>query len=74
MGSRANKSHATREPAVPANTACKVDRQHAVKLREGKEWRRRIVEIGLRTGWRDLAVLYLTGSATATPAPAMTDS
>ena len=36
--------------AVPANTTYKVDKQYAVKLREGKEWRRRIVEIGLSDG------------------------
>ena len=36
--------------AVPANTTYKVDKQYAVKLREGKEWRQRIVEIGLSDG------------------------
>jgi hypothetical protein len=28
----------------------KVDKQYAVKLREGKQWRQRIVEIGLSDG------------------------
>lgn len=36
--------------AVPANTVYQVDKQYAVKLREGKEWRQRIVEIGLSDG------------------------
>jgi len=36
--------------AVPANTVYEVDKQYAVKLREGKEWRQRIVEIGLSDG------------------------
>lgn len=36
--------------AVPANAAYQVDKQYAVKLREGKEWRQRIVEIGLSDG------------------------
>ncbi len=37
--------------AVPANATYMVDkRQYAVKLREGKEWRQRIVEIGLSDG------------------------
>ena len=36
--------------AVPANTVYEVDNQYAVKLREGKEWRQRIVEIGLSDG------------------------
>ena len=36
--------------AVPANAAYKVDKQYAVKLRVGKEWRQRIVEIGLSDG------------------------
>ena len=36
--------------AVPANTTYQVDKQYAVKLREGKEWRQRIVEIGLSDG------------------------
>ena len=33
--------------AVPANATYTVDKQYAVKLQEGKEWRQRIVEIGL---------------------------
>jgi RND family efflux transporter MFP subunit len=36
--------------AVPANAVYEVDNQYAVKLREGKEWRQRIVEIGLSDG------------------------
>jgi multidrug efflux pump subunit AcrA (membrane-fusion protein) len=36
--------------AVPANAAYKVDRQNAVKLREGKELRQRIVVVGLSDG------------------------
>ena len=36
--------------AVPANTVYQVDKQYAVKLREGKQWRQRIVEIGLSDG------------------------
>jgi multidrug efflux pump subunit AcrA (membrane-fusion protein) len=36
--------------AVPANTVYPVDKQYAVKMREGKEWRQRIVEIGLSDG------------------------
>ncbi len=36
--------------AVPANAVYKVDEQYAVKLREGKEWPQRIVEIGLSDG------------------------
>ena len=36
--------------AVPANAVYEVDKQHAVKLKEGKEWRQRIVEIGLSDG------------------------
>ena len=36
--------------AVPANATYKVDTQYAVKLREGKEWRQRIVDIGLSDG------------------------
>ena len=36
--------------AVPANTLYKIDKQYALKLREGKKWRRRIVEIGLSDG------------------------
>jgi multidrug efflux pump subunit AcrA (membrane-fusion protein) len=36
--------------AVPANAVYEVDKQYAVKLREGKEWRQRIVEIGLSDG------------------------
>lgn len=36
--------------AVPANTVYKVGEQYAVKLREGKEWRQRIVEVGLSDG------------------------
>ncbi len=36
--------------AVPANTVYQVDKQYAVKLREGKEWHQRIVEIGLSDG------------------------
>jgi len=35
---------------VPANAPYEVDKQYAVKLREGKEWRQRIVEIGLSDG------------------------
>lgn len=33
--------------AVPANAVYEVDKQHAVKVGSGKEWRQRIVEIGL---------------------------
>ena len=36
--------------AVPANTVYEVDKQYAVKLKEGKEWHQRIVEIGLSDG------------------------
>ncbi|MCL5104256.1 MAG: efflux RND transporter periplasmic adaptor subunit [Armatimonadetes bacterium] len=36
--------------AVPANTVYQVDKQYAVKLREGNQWRQRIVEIGLSDG------------------------
>jgi RND family efflux transporter MFP subunit len=36
--------------AVPANTVYEVDKQYAVKLQAGKEWRQRIVEIGLSDG------------------------
>lgn len=36
--------------AVPANSPYKVDNQFAVKVRDGKEWRQRIVEIGLSDG------------------------
>lgn len=36
--------------AVPANTVYEVDKQSAVKLREGNQWRQRIVEIGLSDG------------------------
>ena len=36
--------------AVPANTVYEVGKQHAVKLQQGKEWRQRIVEIGLSDG------------------------
>jgi HlyD family secretion protein len=36
--------------AVPANTVFQVDKQFAVKLKEGKEWHQRIVEIGLSNG------------------------
>lgn len=36
--------------AVPANMVYEVDKQYAVKLREGKEGRQRIVEIGLSDG------------------------
>ena len=36
--------------AVPANAVYEVDKQYAVKLREGKEWHQRIVEIGLSDG------------------------
>jgi HlyD family secretion protein len=36
--------------AIPANAVYKVDKQYAVKLREGKEWRQRLVEIGLSDG------------------------
>lgn len=36
--------------AVPANTVYQVDKQYAVKLRKGKEWRQHIVEIGLSDG------------------------
>jgi len=36
--------------AVPANAPYQVDKQYAVKLRDGKEWRQRIVEIGLSDG------------------------
>ena len=36
--------------AVPANTVFQVDKQFAVKLKEGKEWHQRIVEIGLSDG------------------------
>ena len=36
--------------AVPANAPYEVDKQYAVKLREGKAWRQRIVEIGLSDG------------------------
>ena len=36
--------------AVPANTVYEVGKQYAVKLQAGKEWRRRIVEIGLSDG------------------------
>ena len=36
--------------AVPANTVYEVGKQYAVKLREGKQWRQRIVETGLSDG------------------------
>ncbi len=36
--------------AVPANAVYQVDKQNVVKLREGKEWRQTIVEIGLSDG------------------------
>jgi multidrug efflux pump subunit AcrA (membrane-fusion protein) len=36
--------------AVPANAVFNVDKQYAVKLRDGKEWVQRIVEIGLSDG------------------------
>ncbi len=36
--------------AVPANAVYEVDKHYAVKLQEGKEWKQRIVEIGLSDG------------------------
>jgi macrolide-specific efflux system membrane fusion protein len=36
--------------AVPANAVFEVEKQHAVKLRDGQEWVQRIVEIGLSDG------------------------
>jgi len=36
--------------AIPANAVYEVDKQYAVKLKEGKEWKQRIVEIGLSDG------------------------
>jgi multidrug efflux pump subunit AcrA (membrane-fusion protein) len=36
--------------AVPANAVYEVDKQFAVKLQDGKEWKQRIVEIGLSDG------------------------
>jgi HlyD family secretion protein len=36
--------------AVPSNAVYDVDKQYAVKLREGKQWHQRIVEIGLSDG------------------------
>ncbi len=36
--------------AVPANAVYAVDKQHAVKLKEGQEWHQRIVDIGLSDG------------------------
>lgn len=36
--------------AVPANAVFEVDKHYAVKLQEGKEWKQRIVEIGLSDG------------------------
>jgi RND family efflux transporter MFP subunit len=36
--------------AVPANAVFEVDNQNAVKMREGREWRQRIVETGLSDG------------------------
>ncbi len=36
--------------AVPANAVYEVDKQYAVKLKNGKEWAQTIVEIGLSDG------------------------